>query len=230
MLLRAPYVLVALPPLAPLAGAVLFLAACSSNSGAVTTGTDSGATEEGGSAGGEGGACQGFVPPTSFNPSSPVVSFASDVLPIFQASCGFLTCHGAVTGSQAGMYLGTNGAPVDANGSLVYANLVGVASTDLPSMLRVDPGDPANSFLLHRIDDDACTLPGCTTTECSELMPQGGQQLPEANLLAVRAWIAQGAVNDLPDAGPLDAGAFDAANTSALDGAAAGDGGDSGSE
>ena len=78
-------------------------------------------------------------------------------------------------------------------------------------MPRIAPGDPANSFLLHKIDDDTCTLPGCTTANCTELMPLGSVTPLEAPiLLTVRAWVAQGAVNDFPDAGPPDAGAIDA--------------------
>jgi hypothetical protein len=226
MLLRAPLLFA---PLAALAGG-LFFAACSSN-GAVPAGVDSGAAEE--SDAGD-AACQAFVPPTSFNPSSPAVTFSGDVLPIFSASCAFSSCHGAATGPQGGLYLGTDRARV-------YANLVAV-STEYPTMPRVDPGNPGNSFLLHRIDNDACALAGCTTTECSELMPQGGPVLAEAKLLTIRAWIAQGALSDLPDAGELDAGAVGTKDGGALDGSAdeaaapppdgapPGDAGDSGHE
>jgi len=200
MLLRAPVLFA--PPAALLGG--LLLGACSSSDGAVSpgvdSGTDSGATADTGT--GDGESCQAFVPPASFDPTSPVVTFTGDVLPIFSASCAFVSCHGSETGPQGGVYLG-------ADSALVYSNLVGVASTYLPAMPRVDPGNPGNSFLLHRVDGDACTLPGCTTTECSELMPQDSTALPEAELLTLRAWVAQGAASDLADAGPRDAGAHD---------------------
>jgi hypothetical protein len=114
------------------------------------------------------------------------------------------------------MYLGTDAAKT-------YANIVSVTSTEYPSMVRVKPGDTANSYLLHRIDNDACTLSGCTSTACAELMPQGNSTtLPEAQLLTIRGWIAQGAVSDVPDAGPVaDAGTGADAETS--DGASATD-------
>jgi hypothetical protein len=184
MVLRASLAAAPLVLLAILGPAVF--AACSGTSGtagspALDAGSDSGAT------------CQPFVPPSTFNPSSPAVSFANDVLPILELSCNFSSCHGSTTTSQAGLYLGTRGA-------LVYANLVGVASTELPSMARIKAGDPANSFLLHRIEGDACTLAGCTTTICNELMPQGGPPLDATKVLTVRAWVAQGAVNDLVEA------------------------------
>jgi hypothetical protein len=202
MLLRAPVVPV-LAPLAALLGGLL-LAACSSSDGAVSSGADSGTEAEADpdTGTGDGDTCQAFVPPASFDPTSPVVTFSGDVLPIFSASCAFVSCHGSETGPQGGVYLGTNSA-------LVYSNLVGVASTYLPTMPRIDPGNPGSSFLLHRVDGDACTLPGCTMAACSELMPQDSTPLPQAELLTLRAWIAQGAASDLPDAGPLDAGAHD---------------------
>jgi hypothetical protein len=120
------------------------------------------------------------------------VSFSTDVLTIFATSCAIPSCHGSATASQGGLYLGSNPGEV-------YANLVGVASTEYPSMDRVKPGDPTNSFLLRRIDGDSCSLAGCTSSACVELMPQGGPSLAEAALLTVRAWIAQGAVSDVSD-------------------------------
>ena len=170
----------------------------------------------------DGSACLPFVPPASFNPAAPVVSFTNDVLPIFRGSCSLSSsCHNSTNTSPGGIYLGTQA-------GIVYANLVGVASTELPTAVRVKPGDPAASFLLHRIDGDACSLAGCTTTACSELMPQGGPPLEEAKRLTIRAWIAQGAQSDLPDAGPTaDAGSGPEAGTT--DGAAA-DASDAGSD
>jgi hypothetical protein len=153
------------------------------------------------------GACSAFVPPASFSPTSPAVSFTNDVFPIFETSCAFPSCHGSSSNPQGGMYLG-------GDEGHVYANLVNEAATEYPSMVRVKPGDTANSFLLHRIDDDACTLPGCTSVACAELMPQYGPMLPEAQLLTVRGWIAQGALSDIPDAGTEDAGATDGGTAS----------------
>jgi hypothetical protein len=94
---------------------------------------------------------------------------------------------------------------------------VNVPSVEFPVMNRVKPGVPYASYLLHRIDGDACALLGCTDAVCNELMPQGGPALDESKRLTIRAWIAQGAVSDLPDAGtsgdagsPSEAGPADA--------------------
>ena len=74
-------------------------------------------------------------------------------------------------------------------------------------MPRIKAGDPANSYLLHRIDGDACTLAGCTSAACSELMPQGGPRSPRPKRLTIRGWIAQGALSDVPDAARSTPGA-----------------------
>lgn len=135
------------------------------------------------------------------------MSFTNDVLPIFGASCSLSSsCHNSTDTSPGGIYLGTQGA-------LVYSNLVNVTSIELPTMVRIKPGDPAASYLLHRIDGDACTLAECTDAVCNELMPQGGPALDESKRLTIRAWIAQGALSDLPDAG-LAGDAGDAGSSS----------------
>ena len=167
--------------------------------------------------------CQVYSPPASFDPTTPAVTFSGGVLPLFAASCAFASCHGSTTAPQGGLFLGGDPARV-------YANLVGVAATDYPGMERVKPGDPASSYLLHRLDGDACSLAGCTTLACYELMPQGNPTpLPEATRLMIRGWIAQGALSDLPDAGSsLDgaAGVDAASEAGPLDDA--GDGGHAG--
>jgi hypothetical protein len=121
-------------------------------------------------------------------------SFTTDVMPIFQTSCAFSGCHGSMGAPAAGMDLGADAAQV-------YDNLVNVTSTEYPAMVRIKPGDPANSYLLHRVDDDANTLPDCTSVACTELMPQDGLPLAATDLATIRGWISEGAPSDLVDAG-----------------------------
>jgi hypothetical protein len=142
------------------------------------------------------GACEPYVPPSTFDPTSGAVSFSRDVMPLVARSCAFESCHGTLTGPTGGMYLGTDEAAT-------YANLVGVPSNDVPSMDRVTPGDPATSFLQHKIDGDACTLSACGST-CAERMPQGQELMAVNDRLTFRAWIAQGAPSDIAG---FDAGA-----------------------
>jgi hypothetical protein len=141
------------------------------------------------------GGCQAYVPPSTFSPTSPTVTFSADVMPIVLRSCAFASCHGSESGPTGGMYLG-------ADEEATYENIVNVPSNDVPTMMRVKPGDPANSFLQHKIDGDACTVAACSAT-CAELMPQGQDLMAVNDRLTVRAWIAQGAPSDIPgfDAG-----------------------------
>jgi hypothetical protein len=142
------------------------------------------------------GGCQAYVPPSDFSPASPTVTFTADVMPIVTRSCAFASCHGSESGPTGGMYLG-------ANEEATYENIVNVPSNDVPAMVRVKPGDPASSFLQHKIDGDACVVATCSGT-CAELMPQGQDLMAVTDRLTVRAWIAQGALSDIPGS---DAGA-----------------------
>jgi hypothetical protein len=139
-------------------------------------------------------ACKAYVVPADFNATTPTVSFKTDVAAIFPGSCAFTSCHGSETGSnQANLYLGSDTARV-------YTGLVGVMSTKYPSMARVKASDATNSYLMHKIDGDSCTLPSCNG-DCANTMP-ADEPVDSANLLAVdkrdtvRRWILQGAQNN----------------------------------
>jgi hypothetical protein len=67
-----------------------------------------------------------------------------------------------------------------------YALLVGVPSNEKPSVLRVKPGDPDNSYMLQKLEG----APGIAGGQ----MPLGQQPLPQATLAAIRQWIANGAM------------------------------------
>jgi hypothetical protein len=80
-----------------------------------------------------------------------------------------------------------------------YANLVNVASVRLPTMDRVEPGDPTISFAMHKLDGTQHTLDAsCVGGDCKERMPLGGPYLPQHALDAIRTWITNGALNDCP--------------------------------
>jgi hypothetical protein len=65
-----------------------------------------------------------------------------------------------------------------------YANLVGVPSTEVPSILRVKPGDPDNSYLVQKIEGIAAV---------GARMPYGGPYLDQTTINAIRQWITDGA-------------------------------------
>lgn len=65
-----------------------------------------------------------------------------------------------------------------------HAMLVNVPSTEVPALLRVQPGNPGNSYLIQKIEGTAAV---------GGRMPLGGQPLPAATIAAIRQWITDGA-------------------------------------
>jgi len=124
-------------------------------------------------------------------PAEPEVArptFTRDVVPLFQGSCGFGSgCHG--TAQPAG-YLPL--VPGVAEPAVLLARMK-EASVREPSLPRVRPGDPAGSFLLHKVTGDYTGLP-CAPGACGERMPQRSSALPAEDVAMLERWIQQGAV------------------------------------
>ncbi len=183
--------------------AALLTAACSPAKTPVTDPPDEGAPDACGTGGNDSGVCVGtYVSCTDL--TAPPVSFAADLVPILQPSCAIAgsTCHGTtdVATTQARPYLGSFDGGTDA--SAVVMGLVGVASNEDPAMLTVTPGDPVNSFLMHKLDGDqfilenACTATKTHYTDCGQQMPYSSPPLDEPTRDMFRRWIAQGAKNN----------------------------------
>jgi hypothetical protein len=86
-------------------------------------------------------------------------------------------CTGCHVGAGA-----PQGLRLDAGNS--FALLVNVPSMQVPSLLRVSPGDPQNSYLVQKIEGRAAV---------GGRMPLGRNPLPQASIDLVRSWIAGGA-------------------------------------
>jgi uncharacterized protein (TIGR03118 family) len=69
-----------------------------------------------------------------------------------------------------------------------FASLVNVASHEQPALMRVKPGDPANSYLIQKLEGAA----GISGSQ----MPLGGPFLDQATIDKVKSWIASGAPNN----------------------------------
>jgi hypothetical protein len=119
--------------------------------------------------------------PALCEPAPGGVSFCRDIQPIFTANCALSGCH-AGAAPQQGQNLSAGNA---------YANIVNVASREVPALDRVEPGDPANSYLVHKIEGTAALVGGEDTR-----MPLGLEPLPQADIDLIRAWIAAGAPNN----------------------------------
>jgi len=117
------------------------------------------------------------------------VNFVTQIQPIFNANC--TRCHSGSNPPQ--------GMRLDATNS--YANIVNVASREVPALKRVKPGDDSNSYLVHKIEG---------TQTVGSRMPLNATPLSAANIALIRRWIVEGAVNTgsatasaMPD--PVDA-------------------------
>lgn len=97
---------------------------------------------------------------------------------IFSASCAFSGCH-AGGAPAAGMNLSEGQA---------YGNIVNVPSTEQPSLDRVEPFDPATSYLWLKVIGDP-SISG-------QQMPLGAPPLDQQRMDLLRGWIEAGAPND----------------------------------
>lgn len=98
---------------------------------------------------------------------------------VFSVSCSNAGCHSGPTSNSlpSGMDL------TSADDS--FANLVNIASLEVGSLMRVQPGDPDNSYLIQKLEGTAAS---------GGQMPLGGAPLDQATIDNIRAWIANGAV------------------------------------
>lgn len=101
-------------------------------------------------------------------------SFVGEIWPIFSAACG---CHKDNNGA-GGLVLKKSNA---------FDNMVGEPSSQLPAMMLVEPGDPAKSYLWHKLNDTQKSVGGK-----GKKMPPGGL-LKKDELALVMQWIEQGA-------------------------------------
>lgn len=111
---------------------------------------------------GEGGGSSGPLQPT----------FASIQARVLTPIC--TACH---AGAAAPM-----GLRLDAGSS--YALLVGVPSAEVPGLQRIKPGNPADSYLIQKLEGRAAV---------GARMPFGGPYLDDATIAVIRQWIAAGA-------------------------------------
>jgi hypothetical protein len=108
-------------------------------------------------------------------------AFSTDVQPIFSANCAFSGCHAGPT-PQAGQNLTQGNA---------YTSIVNVPSTEVPSMDRIEPGDPSRSYLVHKIRGTFAEVGGT-----GDQMPLGLGELQANEIDIIRAWVQAGALNN----------------------------------
>ena len=108
------------------------------------------------------------------DPGGPLTaSFGSIQSHVFTPVCS--VCHAGGAAPQ--------GLRLDAANS--YAMLVGVSSSEVPSLKRVAPGDPDRSYLVQKIEGHASV---------GARMPLGGPYLDANTVAMIRLWITNGAM------------------------------------
>jgi hypothetical protein len=117
------------------------------------------------------------APGGSGEPIDQTATFTRVQNEIFTPTCAQLGCHDPL-GRQESLILKAGQA---------YANTVAKPSIEMPSVLRVAPGDFANSYLYRKITGAGIT---------GDRMPQGGPYLSDAQIKLIRDWIRRGAPND----------------------------------
>lgn len=101
-----------------------------------------------------------------------------DVEPILTGNCAVSGCHTGANPAQ-GMNLGAG---------QTFSNVVNVVSRELPSMNRVTPNQPDNSYLVHKIQGTHLDVGGSGVR-----MPLGRSPLSQGQIDLIRAWIEAGA-------------------------------------
>jgi hypothetical protein len=91
---------------------------------------------------------------------------------IFTPICS--VCHAGASAPE--------GLRLDAANS--YSLLVGVPSTEVPSLMRVQPGNPDNSYIIQKLEGHAAV---------GARMPLGGPYLSTDTVAFIRQWITNGA-------------------------------------
>lgn len=135
-------------------------------------------------------------PDDSDGGATPEATFAQIQADVFDAVC--VTCH-AGAGAPLGLRL-------DAANS--FGLVVGVPSTQVPNLLRVDPGDADNSYLLQKLEGTAAV---------GGRMPLGAPAIPTEDIALIRQWITDGALPD-PVTAPAVAGPIRVTSLSPLPG------------
>jgi hypothetical protein len=196
----------------------------SSSSSSSSGGTSSGSSSGSGSGGSSGSSGSCSPVDAGVDLTTPTVSFSQDVLPLFERSCGLSSsCHydpGPTVINSLGIFLGcdihfdagagsVNSCMTADPGPIVYRDLVGdpdggadagpLKPLEITGMPFVTPGNPEQSYLMHKIDGDMCALTTCVMNNpavsmatdtpgttgvsnwCGSQMPYENDPLPGAN-------------------------------------------------
>jgi hypothetical protein len=117
-------------------------------------------------------------------PPAPPPPTATVTLTQLQTTIFTPICSGCHTGGGSSLPASMN----LSNAAATFAAIVGVASTEQPSVMRIAAGNPDASYLVHKIEG-AADITGSR-------MPLGGAPLDPTLIANVRTWISEGAQNN----------------------------------
>ena len=113
-------------------------------------------------------------------PGGGTVTFAGDIQPLL-SGCAVSGCHGTSNANPPSR-------PMVLTAAQAYDNIVGVASTQLPSMQRVRAEQPDASYLIHKLQGTHRSVGGS-----GDRMPLGGSPLSQTQIDRIRTWVTNGA-------------------------------------
>lgn len=104
-------------------------------------------------------------------------TFSSIQSTIFSTSCAVSGCHSGDS-PAAGMRLSVGEA---------YTNIVNMPSGQMPTLMRIEPGNPDDSYLIRKLEGTAAV---------GGRMPFGKPALSQQKIDMIRQWVTAGAKND----------------------------------
>ena len=122
-------------------------------------------------------ASDGTAPNSGNGDGGGVPTLSEDVQPLFSSNCALSGCHAGAS-PAAGLNL---------SDGQTHANTVNIPSNG-PALDRIEPGQPNQSYLVHKIQDTQTSVGGS-----GGRMPLGRAPLSQAQIDIIRAWITGGA-------------------------------------
>lgn len=119
-------------------------------------------------------------------PKNPTVRLSTNIQPIFNASCALAGCHLGGTAIN-GQDLGPGAA---------FRSSVNKPVLQKPGFLRIVPGNPDKSYLYLKIIGDPRITGTIMPQGCPGMPLNGAQCLTPDQILAIKTWIAECALNN----------------------------------
>ncbi len=119
-----------------------------------------------------------FISTFSVNSTAPdPATFSQIQLTILTPNCTSSECHSGIRPPEG----------LNLTAGQSYGAIVGIASSQVPSLQRVEPGNPDRSYLVQKIEG---------TATVGVRMPTGLAPLSDAQIANIREWISQGAMDN----------------------------------